>query len=552
MLRWLTEEPYKTIWQSLAAIVAVLSFIFAILKKIRGKNNTANSVNAIAGNKSQQIINYGITLEEHEAALLRQEERIRIEIKEALENEEYDKREKLVIKLNAVTAKLNDLQNSYEEEKKRAESAIEALNIIVNNYPSTQIERAKKKLLIGESEEAEAIFDKLIEVGSPLLALAYYQKGQLAENRIDYPTAIKMYRKAISLDNSNKEFLLAAGNISRQLGDNKSSLLWMNKLLSLSENHNDENLKATTLHMLGHIYDNMANYNKAIDYYSKSAALKEKLYGFNDPSSAITLSNLAGILQEKGDFVRAGKIYKHVIKIKENNWGKNDPSLAVSINNLATLCGKIGLYKEAGKLYKRSLDIKEKYHGPMHPELASTLNNLGDIYSRLGKLDKAELLFQRSFSIVKTCLGEDHPHISTILNNLGLLNKRRGRLKKAEELFINSIAITEKHFGSDHPHTISALNNLAGIYGDRKDFEKAETCYLRSLIIIEKTFGPDHPQLATTMNNLAGIYMELHKYKDALSLCERMLNILEYKLPEDHPDIKTCKSNYKYLKTKLE
>ncbi|MBC8402408.1 MAG: hypothetical protein H8E14_13045 [Candidatus Marinimicrobia bacterium] len=92
------------------------------------KSTSIGKVDTIADGESEQTVitgtvNIGITLEQHEASLRRQERRLRAEIRTAVETEEREKRDQLKIKLSDINDKLLNLRKSFNEEQKRLKSA---------------------------------------------------------------------------------------------------------------------------------------------------------------------------------------------------------------------------------------------------------------------------------------------------------------------------------------------------------------------------------------------------------------------------------------------
>ncbi len=187
-------------------VVAVIGYLAATrVNKQTSQNNTGISAghdidistecgDIVTGTKT--TIYTGITLEEYEAQIRRDRERIRNELQETIRNEEHEKRQRLEIELKAVGEKLDNLKESYEEEIQRLKNTVTALEKFKGELPDAKIEEAKKRAQCGETEEAEKLFDEIYEEGSGLVALAAYQSGDLAEGRIDYAKAMQKSREA--------------------------------------------------------------------------------------------------------------------------------------------------------------------------------------------------------------------------------------------------------------------------------------------------------------------------------------------------------------------
>ncbi len=380
-------------------------------------NYSAGSGDIVSGDK---ITNIGITLEEYEAKIHREKERIRKELQESIRNEEHEKQQKLEIELKAVGEKLNNLQQSFEEETKRRKKAVTALEKLEGTLPEAKIKEARKNLQSGDARIAEKLFDEVDEEGAVLVALAAYQSGQLAEGRIDYAKAMKKYRRAVALENSNPDYLLAAGTMARTLGDYIEAQPWLEMLLQLRQKETTETVE------LAHIQH-----------------------------------ELAWLYMAMGKYTEAEPLYKRSLEIKEKALGPDHPSVATTLNNLASLYKRQGKYEEAEPLYKRSLEITEKALGPNHPSVATTLNNLAEIYWKQGKYEKTESLLLRCLDIWEKALGKEHPNIATFLHNLAELYRLQSMYEEAEPLYKRALEILRRTFPNGHPNVDIVESNYA-------------------------------------------------------------------------------------------
>ncbi len=269
------KKRLDTKWIIAAIVVPIVVAGIGYYAATRGNKQTAE-------NKTE-IINIGITLEEHDRSLQRQEKKLKKELSESIRKDEQEKRQTLEIELKAVVEKQGNLQQSYEEEKKRRESAVTALEKFKGELPVTKIEEAEKHLQSGDTKIAEKLFDEIDEKGSVSVALAAYQSGQLAEGRIDYGKAMKKYRRAVALENSNPDYLLAASTMARTLGDYKEAQPWLEKLLDV----------ATTLGNLSGLYTQHGKYEEAEPLYKRSLGILRRTFPNGHPNIDVCESNYA-------------------------------------------------------------------------------------------------------------------------------------------------------------------------------------------------------------------------------------------------------------------
>jgi len=412
-----------------------------------------------SGNATVEI---GITLKEYEDGLRRQEVILTNKLRESIGKQEQEKRLSLETKLKVINKRLNNLQQSYEDEKQRRLSAINTLEQLKDELPEAKIAEAEKHLQTGETDIAEKLFDSIVDKESPSIAMAAYQSAQLAEGRLDYSKAIRKYRQALILEENNLDYLNSAGIMARTLGYYQEAHLWLEKLLQLCQQKKKGTLSlANAQHQLATLHCDMGKYEKAELLYQRS------------------------------------------LKIKEKELGKDHLLIAKTLNNLAISYYQQGKYGKAESLYQRSLKIEGKALGEDHPSVAETMNNLAALYSQQGKYEKVEPLYQRSLQIEKKALGEDHPSVAGTLNNLAELYRQQGKYEKAEPLYQRSLKIKKKAFGEDHLSVARTMNNLAELYRQQGNYEKAEFLYQRSLIILENKLPNGHPDINTVKRNYA-------------------------------------------------
>lgn len=149
-------------------------------------------------------------------------------------NDEKD-RHLLEEQLQAVQEQLVNLQQSYEEELQRRKNAEKALVKMESQLSSTQIAEAEKSLAQEDTQKAEQIFDEVVDRQGKFVALAAFQSGKLAEGRVDYAKAMRQYTKAVTLEEDNPDYLLAAGKMALTTAAYSKAEDWFSRLLAIRE-----------------------------------------------------------------------------------------------------------------------------------------------------------------------------------------------------------------------------------------------------------------------------------------------------------------------------
>jgi CHAT domain-containing protein len=78
-------------------------------------------------------------------------------------------------------------------------------------------------------------------------------------------------------------------------------------------------------------------------------------------------------------------LLNRALALREKLFGPDDPDVAVTLNNLAMIDWREGALKEAAQRFQRAVDIHRKAYGPAHPAVADTLSNLALLYLAMGE-----------------------------------------------------------------------------------------------------------------------------------------------------------------------
>jgi tetratricopeptide (TPR) repeat protein len=279
--------------------------------------------------KGDVTVNYGLDEERVKAMLERQQEELFRKLRESGFAADDGERRLLEQQLQAVSVKLADIERSYEEELARRKAADAALAQLRGQLPEAQIENAQANLRQGDKDAAKSVFHGVLDKEGASVALAAYQLGQMAEGDLNYAEAMRMYKKAVVLEEDKPEYLLAAGKMARKLAQYRQAQDWLEHLREIREAEGE------------------------------SAEFGDALH------------ELALLCKDQGKYKEAEPLHLRAVAVKENVLGKDHPDVAEALNDLAVLYRREGKYKEAEPLYLRALVVKELVYGQDHPTLDS-------------------------------------------------------------------------------------------------------------------------------------------------------------------------------------
>ncbi|MGR0480302.1 MAG: tetratricopeptide repeat protein [Candidatus Electronema sp. V4] len=495
-----------------------------------------------------QLNIYGLTKEQYKEQLTEQTKAVVKEMQTAGILSDEQQLAKLKQQDKTLREKLANIQESYEDELRRRKSADDTIAQLKGKIPDAQIENAQASLRQGDKSAAEKLFDTVIDTTGKTVALAAYQSGRLAEDRLDYAKAMQQYNRAVILEAEKPEYLLAAGKMAKILAKYDMAQDWLEHLLKIREEEGkrDRNF-ASAQNDIAEVYWLQGHYNKAESLLEQAFQLREKILGLEHPDTLTSINNLAKLYQSQGRYSEAEPLLKQALQLRKKILGQQHPDTLASINNLAQLYQYQGRYSEAEPLLKQAFQLREKILGLEHPDTLTSINNLAGLYQYQGRYSEAEPLLKQAFQLREKILGLEHPDTLTSINNLAGLYQAQGRYSEAELLLKQAVQLREKILGLEHPDTLTSINNLAGLYQVQSRYSEAEQLCNEALQLREKVLGREHPDTLTSINKLAELYQAQGRYSEAEQRVKEVLQLREKVLGQEHPDTLATQTNYIYL-----
>ncbi len=183
-----------------------------------------------------------------------------------------------------------------------------------------------------------------------------------------------------------------------------------------------ESKNVFALYNLGIIYQELGNFDRAIEFYERVLKLKPKK--LEDVYLGLGIS-----FKAIGDYKKSLDNYENAIRV--------NPKCISAHNNLGNLNKQLGFYERAIDCFIKAIEIKPKYANAHH--------NLGLTFQDLGKKREAKKSFETAIEL--------EPDNLSFLNNLTILDNK----VLNSELKENVIKIVEKK-------NISKKNNAYGFF----------------------------------------------------------------------------------------
>ena len=302
-------------------------------------------------------------------------------------------------------------------------------------------------------------------------------------------------------------------------------------------------LQADILNTVGCTYHGVGEYERAIGFLQRSAALCRQHLGPDHPDTLASINNLASAYQAAGKLDLALPLFEETLRLQKAKLGPNHPNTLTSMNSLALAYQAAGKLDLALPLFEETRALVKAKLGPNHPNTLTSMNNLALAYQAAGKLDLALPLFEETLRLQKAKLGPDHPNTLTSMNNLASAYQAAGKLDLALPLFEETLKFRKAKLGPEHPETLVSMNNLATAYTDADKLDLALPLFGETLKVKKAKLGPEHPGTLNCMNSLALAYQAAGKLDLALPLFEETLKLRKARLGPGHPDTLVSMNN---------
>ena len=367
-------------------------------------------------------------------------------------------------------------------------------------------------------DAAFAEAERLTNEGLQLLeqGLQLFQQGtaeSLIKARKKFQAALLLWQKL-----GDKELqaitLVLIGRIYDDLGEKQKALSFYNQALPLSRALGDKGVEATILSNIAAVYSSLGKKQKALQFLNQALLLNAAVEDRN--GEAIILNNIAEVYDDLGEKQKALQFYNqalHILHIVENKRLE-----ATILSNVGAVYQSLGEKRKALQFYNQALPISRAV-GDKSGE-ATTLNNIGLTYSDLGEKQKALQFYNQALPIqhmVRDKYGE-----AITLSNIGLIYSDLGDKQKALQYYNRALPIFRslENIGGE----AGTLTNIGGVYKDLGDKQKALQYFKQALPVLH-AIGDKRGE-AVTLHNIGIIYQSLGEEDKALQYYNQALPLL--------------------------
>jgi eukaryotic-like serine/threonine-protein kinase len=274
--------------------------------------------------------------------------------------------------------------------------------------------------------------------------------------------------------------------------------------------------RASLLETMGRVYLHLGLYKKAEELLGRSAALRERILGKDDP---LTMKSrhweiLAIYPQDRNK--EAEERCRSLLAHERRVLGEDHPGTLATLNTLAVTVDNQLRPAEALGIHRQVLEKRRRILGPDHEESIWSLNNVGWGLYMTGRPAEAEELLREAVERSARLHGRDHPDTLWFLQNLANVLDGVGRFPEAEALQREVLEGRRRVLGPDHSATLGAEHGLARILSHAERYDEAEPIYLKVLVDLRRIWGPEHSSVLSAMYGMASsVYWQPGRFDKA-------------------------------------
>lgn len=395
----------------------------------------------------------------------------------------------------------------------------------------------KAKFYVGQSQQMALKLNYHKGQAAALYALGLIATQTDSKIALDYfEQALRIAEKAND-KNDICNYLMAIGNVSKELGDVKTSDKAFDRALKISSTLDNKTFQIKLLYNMSQSLSSKGQYVQAVETFRQVVDLAD-LMGNNDMISRC-YSSMASIFNLQGNGTLAMEYYLYALRICEQHNDKRG-TFNCLINMAGVLLEQNENQAALAKINQAYVIAKQINNSGM---IAVCLTNLGNVYQQM-KSDKALGYYQEALQIIG---GNKAAHKVNLLINIGTIYLEQNKLVEAQTHFTEALQIAQ------HAQLKVAqgqtLLQLGSLYSAKKQYAGAIGYVNRALQIANEI---EYRQLKNDAHKLLSkIYAATGDYKKAY------ISHIEFKKQNDSifdeknvRKIALLESAYKYDKQK--
>ena len=288
-----------------------------------------------------------------------------------------------------------------------------------------------------------------------------------------------------------------------------------------AELETEPEVRAAMLDVIGQVYTNLGQFERAETLLTEGRDLREQLFGPRSVEVARSIGSLAA-LERARESSLADSLSAEALELLLEALGPDDADVARAFVNTAQLVREVDA-DSADVLLDRAEHIYSNIDGGHAVGRASLDYVRAFVLQGRGEYDRAAELYRRALGVQTERLGSAHPLTLTTQHSLGYLMQVLGRYPSADSALSGVLEARRRVYGENHPRVANTLWALADLRYEEGRLEEAEALTRQVLAIRSEIFDDDSGTMMGTRLLLASILHSAGRTDEAAELFETVV-----------------------------
>jgi tetratricopeptide (TPR) repeat protein len=249
--------------------------------------------------------------------------------------------------------------------------------------------------------------------------------------------------------------------LARELRITTEKQIYLEKALAKAKEIQFAKGIAMTYNLQGIIARDSSKYPLAIDFFTKSIEIAEKL-----PEKVLlaeVLGTLGSVYRRLDDYEKSLHLYLKSLQVAEAC--QDEINYSRALNGVGNNYRQLKNYPEAIKYFEKALTNAKKRKSKLG--ISVNINNLGKVYYDLGNYDKAMPMMQEALKMNQEL--NNQRGMTSCLNTIGDIYHKKKEYSKALATFKQALEIDEKL--GDRRYLIDSYINFGELYAEIENYQ---------------------------------------------------------------------------------
>jgi serine/threonine protein kinase/tetratricopeptide (TPR) repeat protein len=249
--------------------------------------------------------------------------------------------------------------------------------------------------------------------------------------------------------------------------------------------------------------------------HGEALAIRRRLFGEEHADVATSMNNLATVYRRQKKLKESEMLVRQALKLRERRFGAESLEVADSLHNLCVVLGDEGYRADSEAVARQLVTLRRKLLPPEDPLVAAALADLGWAAGFNGKADEAEALEREVLALRRKALGEEHPDVASSFATLGERMRQRGKLTEADAVLSTALSIQQKLLGASSPASLNSLRLLALTLEGEGKWTEAEAVRREGLGLRRRLAGQEAPETLEEADGLVRALIHQDRLEEA-------------------------------------